>query len=258
MKAVETFNWPPPLLWKETELRGLSIKSAAVESRSALPVFIDFLYLIFVFSGQRMKNLEIIFSRDFNAEIDRMRMECFPGSYPAGTGKDRFDDRAVHVGVYIEKRLGAYIRMIPGPDGYFVHTRRSREVPHGIDVIDLSRAMVAAEFRGLALFELVIVNGLNWAFENNFAVALGGSRPDRKFKQMLHELGFTDWGGPMECYFDNDTNYIGQLIAADLTSDNRKKWIKRLAEIERSLSARGFNLTAKDNTKSREKRYKTC
>jgi hypothetical protein len=60
------------------------------------------------------------------------------------TGKDEFDDRSIHLSCYVETVLCAYMKMTPGADAYFesVHGRRGN-IPTGVDVIDLNRAIVA-------------------------------------------------------------------------------------------------------------------
>jgi hypothetical protein len=159
--------------------------------------------------------LRIAHGAPFTEPMDVLRQSCYPSAYPSGTSKDPFDDCAIHVTVHIGKALAAYVRLVPGPDGYW--TRRGQaDIPTGHDVLDLTRGAVAPVFRGQSLFELVLLEGLLYASDHDFTHAVGGSKVGRGFLPMLLELGFQKSGPPVRAHFANDKTYIGQCFATDV------------------------------------------
>lgn len=169
--------------------------------------------------------------------MDTLRQTCYPGAYPSGTSKDRFDDRAVHVTAQIGVELAAYVRLVPGPDGYFEWTRRGQaDIPTGSNVVDLTRGAVTPAFRGRALFELVLIEGLLYADDHGFSHAVGGAKVGRGFLPMLVELGFQKSGPPVQAHFANGDAYLGQCFAVDMRG-RKADWLRRKHELLRPLIA---------------------
>jgi hypothetical protein len=140
-----------------------------------------------------MPTLELLHTRTFDAEMNRLRCECFPGQFPTGDAADQFDGWSTHVLARVDGRLAASLRLTPGPHAWFEFLSEGRaDIPTGPDVADLSRAMVAPAFRGQGhgLFELVMVEGLLLAHDRGFRHVVGGMVPGRRFRPFLEQLGY--------------------------------------------------------------------
>jgi GNAT superfamily N-acetyltransferase len=181
--------------------------------------------------------LRIAHDAQFTGPMDALRQTCYPGAYPSGTSKDPFDDRALHVTVHIGRALAAYVRLVPGPDGYFEWTRRGQaDIPTGREVLDLTQGAVAPAFRGRSLFELVLIEGLLYAHDHGFTHAVGGAKVGRGFLPMLLELGFQKSGPPVRAHFANGKTYLGQCFAADVQG-RAADWHRRKHALLRRLAA---------------------
>lgn len=67
-----------------------------------------------------MPVLELLHTRTFDADMDRLRQLCFPGNYQTGLSKDDFDDGSIHIvaradGILISDRALAIPTSRRGP-----------------------------------------------------------------------------------------------------------------------------------------------
>ena len=187
-----------------------------------------------------MPVLQLSYLEVFSADIDQLRMECFPGCYPDGTAKDEFDDRSLHLTARIDKKLAAYMRLTPGPNAYFESVHRQRgNVPTGANVVDFNRAMVAPADRGNALFELLVIEGLMFACDKGFRKVVGASSPSRGFRSLLHRLGFVDTESAMPAHLPNGEIIIGLPLVA-YTQGKRALWDACKSDTLARIRERGF------------------
>lgn len=186
-----------------------------------------------------MPKLELLHARTFDAEMNRLRCECFAGQYPSGDAKDRFDDRSVHVITCVDGRLAGYGRLTPGPDSWFEFLSGGvAGLPVGPDVVDFGRVAVAPTFRGHDHFELILLEGLLWACDEGFRVVVGSSRPNRKFRSFLHELGFSDCGPVLSFTVGDGWVEPDQPVVA-VTAANRPRWSARKLQVLARLQKNG-------------------
>jgi predicted GNAT family N-acyltransferase len=189
-----------------------------------------------------MPLLELLHTKTFDAEMNRLRCECFAGTYPSGDAKDDFDDRSIHVVTRVDGRLAGYGRLTPGPDSWFEFLSNGRAViPTGADVVDFGRVMVAPAHRGHDQFELVLVEGLLWACDRGFNVVVGSSRPERRFRPFIHELGFADAGAPVQFEIGEGWTELGQLVTV-CTDQNRQGWAARKRRVLGRFRGQGFDI----------------
>jgi len=172
--------------------------------------------------------------RGFDRDMNALRCRCYPRGYPTGEAGDAYDDRSWHVAAYADLALAGYLRLTPGQGGWFEHQLGGRAaIPTGPEVVDLNRAGVAPEYRGRGLFEVLLLEGLLAACDLGFRTALGGSRPERGFRPLLHDLGFRDLCGPVEMNLPNGFSYQGIVVGVATTAEHRPTWEARL---ERTLA----------------------
>jgi hypothetical protein len=189
-----------------------------------------------------MAVLELLHARTFDSEMNLLRCRCFAGTYPSGNAKDDFDDRSVHVITRVEGNLAAYGRLTPGPDSWYAAISKGRAPkPSGPNVIEFTRVMVAPAHRGHDQFELILVEGLLWACDHNFDVVVGSSRPERRFRPFIRELGFADVGAPVQFEIGEGWTELGQMVKVS-THQNRQNWAARKRTVLGRFRAQGYDI----------------
>ncbi len=191
-----------------------------------------------------MPALQLLSTRTFDDEMNRLRCECF-GQYPSGDSKDEFDDRSLHVTLRVDGKLACYGRMTPGPDSFFkARSAGVAPVPTGPDVVDFGRVGVPAAFRGTdhSYFELVLVEGLLLAADMGFRVVVGAFDAHRKFRPFIYGLGFED-SGPVVQYHVNGELQNVQFVVAGTSRQNRSMWSGRKNAALGRFRAAGYEIT---------------
>lgn len=166
----------------------------------------------------------------FNDPMNRLRVECFPEEGWVGSARDEFDAVSTHVTCAAGGRLVGYLRLTPATRGYF-RSRLGTEaaLPDSRTSVDLGRACVHPDFRGRALFEVLLLYGLVLAADVGYAFAVGSSRPERRLRALLHDLGFHDSGPKVRATYN--TQVVTQLPAVVATAGRRESWDYRLHAI---------------------------
>lgn len=188
-----------------------------------------------------MPLLELLHTKTFDLDVDRLRRQCFPGNYPTGSSKDRFDDGSVHIVARADGSVAGAGRLIPRPTAFYRETFDGRViVPDEPDVVYFGRVMVTPEHRGHDLFELLLLEGLLYACDAGFRLVFGGMRPDRKFRTFVEALGFRDYGEPQFAMVP-EGNRVDQPLLTE-THGNRERWLaEKVATLDR-LRAKGYEI----------------
>jgi hypothetical protein len=188
-----------------------------------------------------MPILELLHTRTFDADMDRLRQQCFPGHYPTGSSKDEFDDGSVQIVARAEGKLAGAGRLIPRPTAFYQQTFEGQvAVPDEQDVVYFGRLMVAPEHRGHDLFELLMVEGLLYACDAGFRFVFGGMRPDRKFRPFVEELGFKNYGDPQTATLPEGKRVDQPLVTE--TRDNHQRWLTRKQAVMLRLREKGYQI----------------
>jgi predicted GNAT family N-acyltransferase len=192
-----------------------------------------------------MPILELLHTRTFDADMDRLRRQCFPGHFPTGSSKDEFDDGSIHIIARADGHLAGAGRLIPRPTAFYQRTFEGRvAVPDEADVIYFGRLMVAPDHRGHDLFELLMVEGLLYDCDAMFRLVFGGMRPERKFREFVEELGFRNYGNAQVATFPEGKE-LGQPLSQPLlaeTRDNRPRWATRKRKAMVRLGKKGYEI----------------
>lgn len=187
-----------------------------------------------------MPVLELLHTRTFDADMDRLRQFCFPGNYPNGSSKDEFDDESIHIVARADGKLAGAGRLIPRPTAYFRNRFDGQvQIPDEPDVIYFGRLMVAPEHRGHDLFELLMADGLLYACDAGFRLVFGGMEPQRKFRTYIEELGFADFGSLQA--FTTEKTVVVQPVVAE-TRNRRVEWSNRKCGAVSRLSDKGYQI----------------
>ena len=185
-----------------------------------------------------MSVLDILFTSEFESDMDALRKHCYPGSYPTGSSRDEFDISSIHIVARADGHLAGAARLIPSPAEYFRLKSDGRVIlPDEERVVYFGRMMVDPDHRGHDVFALLMVSGLLHAREAGFDLIFGGMRPDRRFRPFLWELGFRDYGEPYLAHFPQGDEMDQPLI---LDARLNHPWERQKIEILSRLTAKGY------------------
>ena len=188
-----------------------------------------------------MSILQILHTTNFDEEMDRLRMESFPGVYKRSTSLEEFDSRSWFPLIYIDNELAAYGRLTPGPSSVFeVWTQGKAEIPTGTDVVDLGRCMVSPKFRGHDLFQVVCLEAFLVASKLGYRQIVGAVIPGRRVAAVLYGLGFRNSGVAVEAIEPNKTVLIQPLVIS--ISGNVEHWIDLKMQILSEIRKKGFEI----------------
>jgi hypothetical protein len=184
-----------------------------------------------------MAILELTHTPIFDADMDRLRQQCFPGAYPTGSSRDEFDEGSMHIVTRCDGHLAGAGRLIHRPTAFYRSVFDDcLLIPDEPDVAYFGRIMVAPEHRGHDLFEVLMVDGLLYACDAGFRLVFGGMHPARKFWPFVEELGFRKYGEPKLGNFPEGN--LHQPLVAE-THGRRELWsCRKRAALDR-LRANG-------------------
>jgi len=188
-----------------------------------------------------MPLLELLHTRTFDAEMDLLRQQCFPGSYPTGSSKDPFDDESIHIVARADGRLAGAGRLIPRPVAFYRAVFGGAiTIPDEPDILYFGRVMVAPEHRGHDLFELLMLEGLLYACAFGFQRVFGGMRPGRVFRSFVDELGYRDFGEPQTAKLPEGARLDQPLVTE--TEGRRDSWARRKLAVLARLRDKGYDI----------------
>jgi GNAT superfamily N-acetyltransferase len=186
--------------------------------------------------------LDVRHSSTFDADTDRLRQVCFPGTYPSGSSRDAYDARSTHISVRMGGTLAGGARLIPRPTDFFRDTYGGRiKVPDSPDAAYLGRVMVSPDYRGHDVFELLLAEALLLAVDMGYATVFGGARSSRKFLPLLDELGFEPYGTPQMGSYPDHTESSSPVQSIVVTTQGRRRaWAHRKEQVLSRLGAAGY------------------
>jgi predicted GNAT family N-acyltransferase len=171
-----------------------------------------------------------------------LRAVSFPAADGTLVGSDEFDARSLHIVFREDSRIAAYGRLTIGAPGVFrTWSRGAAVLPDGFDVADLGRCCVHPDYRRLELLRAVCVEALIYASEHQIAHANGAYKPGRHLAAMLHEIGYSDCGLPVEEFEPNGNIVTIQPVTCNLRSTIHR-WLAQQRLVSEHLAAQGFSL----------------
>lgn len=191
-----------------------------------------------------MKPMDIRHTRNFDAETDRLRQRCFPGTYPEGSSRDPYDARSTHILVSVDDTLAGAARLVPQPTDYYRDTYEGRiEIPDSPDVTYLGRVMVSPNHRGHDIFELLLAEALLLAADMGYATVFGGARSSRKFMPLLDELGFEPYGTPQWGVYPDAAESSAPVQSIVVSTQGRRPaWARRKEQVVSRLADCGHQI----------------
>lgn len=125
-------------------------------------------------------SLEI--SHTLSNAADFLRIDSFPGPNYKTTSKDEFDDHSYHMSLCIDDSIAAYSRLTPGPNAVFnTWTHGKSELPNDTLSIDLGRVFVNTDYKGLGLFNYILLQSCLISYYIGFEKINGTYIPEEKF-----------------------------------------------------------------------------
>ena len=144
----------------------------------------------------------------------------------------------------VDDDLAAAARLIPRPTDYFFDTYEGRaNVPDSPDAVYLGRVMVSPKYRGHDIFELVMVEGMLWTYDNGYKTMYGGARSTRKFMPLIGELGFELYGTPLQGIYPDFAESAGQTQLLILSTEGKRQfWADRKERTLERLEKLGYGI----------------
>jgi ubiquinone/menaquinone biosynthesis C-methylase UbiE/N-acyl-L-homoserine lactone synthetase len=122
--------------------------------------------------AQTTAELEIAFRLRYNVYCEELG-SLHAASYPEGLESDHFDDFAVHFIALREGKIHGYVRLVRGPGGNLLLEERFTLPSHihknRTELMEISRWIVSAPFRGTGLWFLLGHEAANWAKRNGYS-----------------------------------------------------------------------------------------
>jgi hypothetical protein len=163
-----------------------------------------------------MPTMEILHTRELDADMDQLRLICFPPVNGIDSTRDEFDARSWFPTVRIDTKVAAYGRLTLGPNAVFeTWSRGTAKIPTGKEVADLGRCMVDPEFRGIDLITFVCLDSMLLAAKLGCRQVVGAVIPNRRLVDRLHAIGFRDSGEPVQQFAPNRSPVTIQPLVAE-------------------------------------------
>jgi predicted GNAT family N-acyltransferase len=173
-------------------------------------------------------------TKDLSSEVDLLRMLAFPGKNYSITSKDKFDDTCLHVSIELNGDTAAYARLTSGPNSvFYTWTNGKSSLPNDKDTIDLGRVLVNPKYRGLGLFNWILIEACILSKKLGYAKINGTYIPTQDhIKKSIHSLGFCDCGDTVNEFESGGISVLVQPVSCNITTDIFHSWITKKHDIE--------------------------
>jgi hypothetical protein len=182
--------------------------------------------------------LTVRLTSQFTMDLDVLRRDSWE-TCPAGSARDEFDDQSLRVIVSDGDYPVGMMRITLGdPSVLGTWSRGRASLPHGPDVAELTRAVVAGPVRRLGIYRLAMLETVLSLRALGARLATAAIEPDFPGRRFLLELGFLAVGAPV--MFDDlpRSRTLAQPIALTLDARGELQWeAMRRAQHHRLLAA---------------------
>ena len=182
--------------------------------------------------------LTVRLAPQFTMELDALRRDGWEVC-PADSARDEFDDQSVHVIVSDGDQPVGMVRVTLGGRSVLGTWSRDRvPLPHGPDVAELTRAVVAEPVRRLGIYRLAMLETVLSLRALGARLATAAIEPDFPGRRFLLELGFLAVGAPV--VFDDlpRSRTLAQPIVLTLDARGECRWeAMRRVQHQRLLAA---------------------
>ena len=141
--------------------------------------------------------LTVRLAPQFTMELDALRRDGWEVC-PADSARDEFDDQSVHVIVSDGDQPVGMVRVtLDGRSVLGTWSRGRVPLPHGPDVAELTRAVVAEPVRRLGIYRLAMLETVLSLRALGARLATAAIEPDFPGRRFLLRLGFLAVGAPV-------------------------------------------------------------
>ncbi len=184
--------------------------------------------------------LTIHLASEFTADLDILRWDGWE-SCPARSARDEFDDQSRYVIVNNGDHPVGMVRITLGDPSVLGTWSQGRSpLPHGPDVAELTRAVVAAPCRRLGIYRLAMLETVLSLRTLGARLATAAIEPTFPGRRFLLELGFLAVGSPI--LFDDfpRRRTLAQPIGLTLDARLERRWEAMRDRQYRLLQAFGY------------------
>ena len=193
-------------------------------------------------ASQPLQKLTFTISNTFDPEMDKLRQLYLYGKL-LSSAKDDFDDKSQHLALHINGTLASCMRFSPGIPIYKEMANNQVDAPTGNETVDMTRALVHQDYKGLGLYELICLLGLFHSRNLGFKTVIGGFIIGNPVASKLYNLGFENCGQAVPGKNLPSSSKFGtsniQLVTCDIHT-KQHLWQKFFADRIAFLKERGF------------------
>lgn len=137
-----------------------------------------------------MPRIELSVLQELPAEAAELRRRAFGGAL------DSFDPLSLHVVAWVDGCLAATVRCTGGGHGLLEAWSPGLSVGRVAGDVDLTRGVVAHEFRGLGIYRMLMLWTMREVASRGFLRALAAIEPSFHQRPFLEAIGFSFLGEP--------------------------------------------------------------
>jgi GNAT superfamily N-acetyltransferase len=189
-----------------------------------------------------MSLLELLHTRTFDDEMERLRREFSDQEWPNGTSEDEFDAVSSHVVASVDGEPAGMVRLTRRPASFLTAWAVGEvHLPGGPDAVEAGRAVVARKWRGLGIYKLLMSEATCLCYRWDAPLVVAGVELDFALRGFLEQIGFRNFGWPTPHHNPPKGEVVCQVIvqepAAALTAALRVR-----ESCIRKLAAKGFSV----------------
>ncbi len=180
-------------------------------------------------------------SHCFSAGMELLRRRDFSElEWPGGSSEDDFDQASLHITVSVSGELAGMVRLTRRPLSVLsAWAIGPHHIPDGDDIIEATRAVVARNWRGMALYKLMMAEATRFCDRAGASRVVAQIEPDFALRCFLATIGFRNRGEPTRSHNPPKGEVRGQVIVQEVALAREAASATLAACVER-LRGRGF------------------
>jgi|GEM_PF-4684839 len=167
-----------------------------------------------------METIRIAATTKFTSEMEKLRRTGFHNSSSETSSSDEFDTLSIHVLAIIRDEIIGMIRLTLEPPSVLqTWSGWKAPIPHGEGVIDVTRGIVAKQWRGFDIYKLLMTETMIKAKALNAKIAVAPIEPHFQHRTFLSHIGFQNVGEPLIFNHPPIGDTVGQCLVQRLQKD---------------------------------------
>jgi hypothetical protein len=160
-----------------------------------------------------METIRVAATTKFTSEMEKLRRTGFHNSSPETSSCDEFDTLSIHVLAIIRDEIVGMIRLTLKPPSVLqTWSGWKAPFPHGEGVIDVTRGIVAKQWRGFDIYKLLMTETMIKAKVLGAKTAVAPIEPHFQHRIFLSNIGFQNAAEPLNFNHPPIGETVGQCL----------------------------------------------